>query len=122
MAKDSSSARHSLPTSRLNYNCIMPELSLEEAEQFRERVLKLSDNLYDLQIKERVMYGALIVTWIVGLYWDIAKLADVPYYVIKIGLDFGIVVMAIGSYIMYLNRRDAEDAYWKLVLGQAYRD
>ena len=123
MGRDSKSARHSLPTSKLNYNCVLPEFtSVQEADEFRAHVMELSDDLYDKQIRERFMYGALAALWIVQLYWDIAKLSDVAYYIIKIILDGAIVVLAIGTYIAYQTRDAAETAYWKAVFGPAYRD
>lgn len=91
-----------------------------EAEQFRKRVMYLSDNLYDCTVKERVYYGTLAVLFIVGFYWDTAPLSDFGYYTIKIGLDLGLVVMSIGSYIGYRNRLDAERSYWKHVFGDNY--
>ncbi len=123
MGRDSRSARHSLPTSKLNYNCIIEEYhDVEEAEAFRTHVLKLSDDLYDKQIRERFMYGALAAVWIVQLYWDIAKLSDVAYYIIKIILDGAIVLLSVGAYIAYQTRETAETAYWQAVFGPAYRD
>tara|TARA_R100001510_G_scaffold57636_1_gene66566 strand:- start:2498 stop:2785 length:288 start_codon:yes stop_codon:yes gene_type:complete len=95
---------------------------VEEAEAFRTHVLKLSDDLYDKQIRERFMYGALAAVWIVQLYWDIAKLSDVAYYIIKIILDGAIVLLSVGAYIAYQTRETAETAYWQAVFGPAYRD
>lgn len=123
MGKDSSLARHSLPTCKIDYGTLVPEFtSVEEAEDFRAHVMSLSDDLYDKQIKERFMYGAAAVVWIVAFYWDIAKLSDVAYYLIKIVLDLATAILAIGAYITYQNRTAAESAYWKAVFGPAYRD
>lgn len=120
MERDSTSRNHKIPVSRLNYNSLLPEMSIEEAEHFRKQCIKLSDNLYECQVRERVHIGALIALFIVGLYWDAAHLTDVAYYIIKVGIDLALVVFAIGSYIKYTERRDAESAYWRTVFGPAY--
>lgn len=122
MERDSTSRNHKIPVSRLNYNSLLPEMDVTEAEHFRKRCIKLSDNLYECQVRERVHIGALIALFIVGLYWDTADLSGVGYYVIKVGIDLALVVFAIGSYIKSTERKEAESAYWRTVFGPAYLD
>ena len=93
-----------------------------EAEAFRAEVIELSDNLYDAQVSERMMYGCFVAVFVIGLVFDESRISDIGYYLIKILFDLALVLCAVMSYKAYQTRSQFEESYWRKVLGDMYRE
>ena len=99
----------------------LSHLTPEQAEAIRQNVMALSDRLSTAEVHERVSYGFLLVIFIIGWVWDIAKLSDLAYYVIKFILDVTLAGGAVFTYIQACERADLEKDYWEAV-SSAYHD
>ena len=98
------------------------EMTLEEAEEFRNKVQAAADVLDDLKTEERVMYGALIVTFIISYVFDASRVFDLGYYLLKFVLLSAVVLCSVLSYKAYAKRSWLQEEYWKLVLGDQYNE
>ncbi len=122
MANASDFRGHYLPKCSINLNYLLDKMTEQEAEEHRKLIHDLGSTLYDAEIKERMMYGLLGLLWLMGLYWDVARLSDIPYYIIKVIFDLGIVVTSVWTYLAYRERKSAQHDYWKAIFGDAYHD
>ena len=124
MARDFSCRTRDVPVEHMNtaINSRLKQLSEEEVEELRTRVQYLGERLYDMEVSERLGYGLLLLFFVVGWVWDVAKLSDMAYYIIKFILDVILIVTAVGTYDLASRRKTAQDNYWKAIFGDAYHD
>jgi len=122
MEKGSRWKGHNVPLHKIKLSTQPPELSVEDAEVFRNEVIELSDKLYDAQVKERLFYGFLGSLLLIGVVFDWYPVLNIGYYIIKIAIDLGLVALSMVTYISYRERTELEDQYWRKVLGEMYRE
>lgn len=122
MANASHSRTHRLPVGNIDLNTLLEELTPEQIDAHRSNVHHLSDVLYSCEIKERAMYGSLLLLLGAAIYWDVARLSGAVYYFVRVLLDLSIGTVSIYSYIRYQDRLVAEGNYWKAIFGDAYHD
>jgi hypothetical protein len=115
----------SIPLNKLNWQQLpdpLDGMTPKQADDHRVRVSELSTQLDDIEIKERVAYGAAIACLLLSMYLDIQSDTSTLWFIIKFFLYGALIVCSILSYVRRSARIVAERNYYRTILGKAYHE
>ena len=115
----------SIPLSKLNWKQLpdpLDGMTPKQADDHRLKVIALGEKLSDIEIKERVAYGAAIACLLLSMYLDIQSDCSTLWFIIKFFLYGALIGCSILSYVRRDARIVAERNYYSTILGKAYHE